>query len=159
MASLFQGKFHTNAEIDASGLIFPAIRMSSGRLEVKRLILQITGFIGNQNNGNGSGKPAPTRYPEQFDLHAHDWTFTQDDLMESRCIRNGLKNLLVRILQDKGVRSSSIEITSIDILVRLNTPLFFSFLFFYNKIPHSIYVSILLVLNRVLGRFRAKDKR
>ena len=109
MANLLRGQFRTNAELVVDRLAFPAIRMSGGRLEIKRLTLQLLGFLGEEG----------TRFPKQFDLHAHDWTFSKDDLLESPCIRNGLRRLLVRILRDRGIQSSTIQVTSLDILVRV----------------------------------------
>jgi hypothetical protein len=109
MAALVRGRFRTDAEVLVDRLVFPAIRMSGGRLEIKRLTLQLLGFLGEEG----------TRFPKQFDLHAHDWIFSKDDLLESPCIRNGLRRLLVRILRDRGVQSSTIQVTSLDILVRM----------------------------------------
>lgn len=135
MAALLRGRFRTDAELDVGRLVFPAIRISSGRLEVQRLTLHLWGFLGQQQqpkddrnektkNDNKSASldttvEAPTRFPKQFDLHAHDWTFSRHDLLFSPCIRNGLRRLLVRILRDRGVQSSSIEVTCLDILVRM----------------------------------------
>jgi hypothetical protein len=130
MAALLRGRFQTDAEIDVSSrLVFPAIRISSGRLEIQRLTLQIWGFLGQQQQGNDDedakvslkrtkAATTTTRFPKQFDFHAHDWTFSRHDLLLSPCIRNGLRLLLVRILRDRGVKSSSIQVTSLDILVR-----------------------------------------
>ena len=112
MANLLRGQFRTNAELVVDRLAFPAIRMSGGRLEIKRLTLQLLGFLGQEG----------TRFPKQFDLHAHDWIFSKDDLLESPCIRNGLRRLLVRILRDRGIQSSTIQVTSLDILVRVTFP-------------------------------------
>lgn len=107
MASLLRGQFRTDAKLNVGRLVFPAIRISSGRLEVQRLTLQLGGFLGQSS----------TRFPKQFDIHAHDWVFSQQDLLLSPCIRNGLRRLLVRILRDRGVQLSSIQVTSIDVLV------------------------------------------
>lgn len=133
MAALLRGQFRTDAELNVGRLVFPALRISSGRLEIQRLTLHIWGFLGqqqqqqkqqgNDNDNDNNNKSSletqkPTRFPKQFDLHAHDWTFSRHDLLFSPCIRNGLRLLLVRILRDRGVQSSSIQVTSIDILVR-----------------------------------------
>lgn len=129
MAALLRGQFRTDAELNVGRLVFPALRISSGRLEIQRLTLHIWGFLGQQqqqqkqqgndndnNNKSSLETQKPTRFPKQFDLHAHDWTFSRHDLLFSPCIRNGLRLLLVRILRDRGVQSSSIQVTSIDIL-------------------------------------------
>ena len=109
VANLLRGQFRANAELVVNRLAFPAIRMSGGRFEIKRLTLQLLGFLGEEG----------TRFPKQFDLHAHDWIFSNDDLLQSPCIRNGLRRLLVRILRDRGIQSSTIQVTSLDILVRV----------------------------------------
>ena len=128
MAALLRGQFQTDAEINVGRLVFDPIRISSGRLEIQRLTLHLWGFLGQQQQKQQQGSEstksstdtteAPTRFPKQFDLHAHDWTFSRHDLLFSPCIRNGLRLLLVRILRDRGVQWSSIQVTSIDILVR-----------------------------------------
>ena len=61
-----------------------------------------------------SSKP---RYPKQFDLHIKELKMSRDDLMLSPCVKNGLRQLLINLLRDRGIRSNSIEIASIDILV------------------------------------------
>jgi len=58
------------------------------------------------------------RYQTPFDLYANDCILTQDDLFSSSCVKNGLKNLLVRILKGRGFRTSrkDVEINDISIL-------------------------------------------
>jgi len=63
---------------------------------------------------NATGK---VRYPNQFDLHIEDLTMSRHDLLFSPCIKNGLRQLLINVLKDRGIRSNSIRITSIDILL------------------------------------------
>jgi len=80
----------------------------------------------NQNQPGRSGNTASDssstkatgkgRYPKQFDLHIEDLTMSRHDLLRSSCIKNGLRQLLINVLKDRGVRSDSIRITSIDIL-------------------------------------------
>jgi hypothetical protein len=108
---LVRGMIYTDARVDAERLVFPAIRISSGSLEIKRMTLNLMGFLPNQRMSSSS------RYPKQFDLHADDLTFSRHDLLFSPCIRNGLQGLLVRILKDRGVIASSIKVSSLDILV------------------------------------------
>jgi hypothetical protein len=112
LSRLLRGRFSTDATVEAGRLIFRNIRISSGTLEIKRMTLNVMGFLPNQRPAQSK-----TRYPKQFDLHADDLTFSRHDLMFSTCIRNGLQTLLVRILRDRGVLSSSIKVTSLDILV------------------------------------------
>jgi hypothetical protein len=103
MARICRGQFRCDASIDARRIVFPNIRMTGGTLEAKRMTIN---FL--------QGKP---RYSNQFDIHASNITFTQDDLFESSCIRNGLARLLVRILSNAGLFSSEIQVTAVDIVV------------------------------------------
>ena len=72
----------------------------------------------SQSTTTTTGK---VRYPKQFDLHIEDLTMSRHDLLFSPCIKNGLRQLLVNVLKDRGLRSNSIRITSIDILVSVYT--------------------------------------
>ena len=92
-------------------LIFPNIRFTKDRLLAEQMTINLMGFI-------QSRRESSIKYPHQFDIHADGLTMTRNDLSDSSCIRNGLRRLLVRILKDRGIESSSIKITSIDILVR-----------------------------------------
>jgi len=56
------------------------------------------------------------RYSKQFDIHIEDLTMSRHDLLFSSCVKNGLRQLLINVLKDRGIRSDSILITSIDIL-------------------------------------------
>ena len=103
------GRFMANAYIETGRLVFPSIRLSSGRLYIQRVALNWLGFLSNKTDAS--------RYRNQFDLFAEDWKFSRHDLLFSDSVRNGLRLLLVRILRDKGVDLSSIEISSLDILV------------------------------------------
>jgi hypothetical protein len=115
---LLRGRFSTHAKVDVGRLCFPNIRMSKGTLEIKRMTLNVMGFLPSQRESS-------SRYLKQFDLHADDFTFSQHDLLFSKCIRNGLQRLLVRILRDRGIQESTIKVTSLDILVsnKLDTTL------------------------------------
>ena len=108
--SLLRGRFSTDARVDVGRLCFPLIRLSGGSLEIKRMTLNVKGFLPSQQGSS-------SRFPEQFDLHAHDLTFSRHDLLFSRTIKNNLRRLLVRILRDRGVQTSTIEVSSLDILV------------------------------------------
>jgi hypothetical protein len=106
--NLLRGQFCCDASIDADRIIFGNIQMSGGRIEAKRLALNLWSFA-----------PVPgaaPRYLDQFDFLAQNVTFTQQDLFESSCIRNGLRRLFTRILKKRGLDIDSVEITSITIL-------------------------------------------
>ena len=110
---LLRGKVNADAKINVGKLVLPNIRMSGGTLEVKRMILNVFGFC-----PDGLRLP-PSRFPKQFDLHFQNMIFTQEDLLGSCCITNGLRRLLVRILRDRGVQASTVQVTSVNILVRV----------------------------------------
>ena len=105
-------QFMADVHISASDrLVFPNIRFSKGRLFVEKMTINLMGFL-------QSRRESSIKYPKQFDVYADGLTMTSNDLSNSSCIRNGLKRLLVRIITDRGIEPSSIQITSIDILVR-----------------------------------------
>lgn len=106
---LLRGHFRSDAAVDFDRIVFPAIRMSGGRLEAERLALNLWSFTPDLI------PMGSMRYPNQFDFVAHDITFTQADLFESNCIRNGLRRLLTRILKNRGLKTSQVSIDSIAI--------------------------------------------
>jgi hypothetical protein len=108
--SLLRGHIRCDAVVDFDRMIFGAIRMSGGRLEAHRLAVNLWSFTPDMI------PTTPPRFPNQFDFVATNITFTQEDLFESNCIRNGLSNLLRRILRQTGVSSSTVSIKSIEIL-------------------------------------------
>ncbi|KAG7363454.1 hypothetical protein IV203_026814 [Nitzschia inconspicua] len=124
---LLKGQFRANAKISTGRLVFRPIRFSKGTLELEEVTLNLLGFLQQptsqpkssdmkkdstkQTTGDGV-----VRYPKQFDIHVQDLTMTRHDLLFSPCVKNGLRRLLINILKDRGVQSSSIRITSIDIL-------------------------------------------
>lgn len=105
MKRLCRGQFRCDAAIDFDRVVFRNLRLTGGSLEAKHMTLGVYG-----------GGP---RYANQFDIHAHNCTLTEDDLFESSCIRNGLARLLVRILNNAGVTTTKIQMTSVNIVVRV----------------------------------------
>ena len=139
---LFKGLYRADATLSSDRIVFPNIRFSSVRLQMEKVTLNLMGFYENhsqfkremhkQRQGNqdqvgrqintfsastSTKDTGKTRYPKQFDLHIEDLTMSRHDLLFSPCIKNGLQQLLINVLKDRGVRSDSIRITSIDILV------------------------------------------
>lgn len=132
---LLRGHFQSDASVEFERIVFPCIRMSGGRLEAHRLAINLwsftpdlTALIGSSPSPAPSSSPSSAaasvvsppqaprrRYPNQFDFVAHDMVFTQDDLYESNCIRNGLRRLLKRILKNH-MSLSTVGISSIQIL-------------------------------------------
>ena len=109
---MLRGQLSTDCKIDVGKLVLRNIQMSSGTLEINRMTLNLLSFF------PGLMRIPNSRFPKQFDLHANEFTFTRDDLLNSCCIRNGLRTLLVRILRDRGIVASTVQVTSLDILVR-----------------------------------------
>ena len=141
--SIMRGELECNARVDFDRIVFDFIRLSGGSLEGSRLALNLLAFTVDKSKSqiivepqtgnlpkNNTASTAATgkksllwkskaqapRYQTQFDLHANDCILTQEDLFESSCVTNGLRNLLARILNRRGIRTSSIEVTHIEIL-------------------------------------------
>ncbi|KAL7578739.1 hypothetical protein ACA910_015972 [Epithemia clementina (nom. ined.)] len=105
---LVKGIFRADATIQFDKLSFGAFRLSRGELKSHRLAINLYKFA-------PFCKRIP-RFASMFDLEARDATFTQDDLFESTCIRHGLRRLLSRCLENRGMSASNVEITSIKIV-------------------------------------------
>jgi hypothetical protein len=119
-----------NVRLSADRLVFGAFRCSGGTLTATRLSLNLFSL---SNTSIGKHRCQP-RYPNAFDFHVEKLILTQRDLLESSCIRNGLRHLLTWILdrsisraflaKNKNGRRSggtgssgvSVEIKSIEIL-------------------------------------------
>jgi hypothetical protein len=112
---LLRGHFQSDASVQFDRLIFPCIQMSGGRLEAHRLAINLWTFTRSRPAASQPTERRRRRYPNQFDFVAHDMVFTQEDLFQSSCIRNGLRRLLVRVLKNH-MTLSGISITSIRIL-------------------------------------------
>lgn len=96
-----RGQIRCDASVDFDRIIFGTIRFSKG-------IIKAIDFGINFISG--------PRYPNQFDLVAQNLTFTQVDLFESSCIRNGLRRLATRMLKNRGMDAYATRIKSIQIL-------------------------------------------
>ena len=136
---LFKGLYRADATLSSGRIVFPNIRFSSVRFELEQVTLNLMGFFSSRDNNANQNQDQgrmpqqqqkgqkqkqsrhqttdTVRYPNQFDIHIEDLTMSRHDLLFSSCIKNGLRGLLINILKDRGVRSNSIRITSIDILV------------------------------------------
>ena len=106
-----RGQFYCDATINIDRIVFGNIRFSGGQLQARNFCLNLFSFVPLSL----PLAPSP-RYPDQFDLLAHNLTFTQNDLWESSCIRNGLRRLIKRILKNKGLATLNISIQSIQVL-------------------------------------------
>ena len=108
VVNLVKGQFGVDAVVEFDQLRFPPIQFSSGKLRSHGMVLNYL-------------KYAPfckgiRRFRNSFDLEAQDVTLTQSDLFESPSIRSGLRRLLTRILHNRGMKASKVEITSIYVL-------------------------------------------
>lgn len=111
MTQLVRGKLKANAKVAFRDFVTAPIQLSSGSVEAKRLTLNLWSFTPDYM------RQGIRRYPSQFDFHFNDLVFSEDDLIKSRSIRNGLQRLLTRILKGAGVSSNQVKVTSIRILV------------------------------------------
>ena len=111
---LVQGRFACDASVDFDRIVFGPIRMHRGRIEVHRMTLGIWSLTPSAISILRGGQHH--RYLNQFEFMGRNVTFTQADLIDSRCIRNGLKNLLARILKLRGTKAVRISIETIEIL-------------------------------------------
>ena len=101
---LLRGQANFNATINLDHIVFGNIQFSGGQLEAHNFSINLL-----------SSTP-PRRYPNQFDLLGQNLTFTQADLYQSSCIRNGLRRLLTRIFQNRGLTVIAHNLKSIRIL-------------------------------------------
>ena len=109
---ILRGHYKADAMATFGKMVFPNFQLSSGQLEVKRLKLNVLSFTPDLLRG----RQHVNRYPSPFDLYFTNFTWTEQDLIESDCVRNGLCNLLLRILSSAGMRPGDIVISSITIL-------------------------------------------
>lgn len=106
-----RGQFYCDATINLDRIVFGNFQVSGGQLQAKNFCLNLFSFAPVT-----IPMAASPRYPNQFDLIAHNLTLTQDDLWESSCIRNGLRRLMTRILKQKGLSAMNVSLQSIKIL-------------------------------------------
>ena len=145
---LFRQHYRAEATIESDRILFPMIRFSQVKLRMEKVTLNLVEFTKDKSHedidgyyAGGSGKNVVAtktppsshgRYSKPFDLHIDNLTMTKHDLMFSSSVKNGLRQLLINILKDRGLRSDSIKITSINILVSyyltlLRTGIFLTF--------------------------------
>jgi hypothetical protein len=106
-----RGQFYCDATINLDRIVFGNFQVSGGQLQAKNFCLNLFSFA-----PINIPMAASPRYPNRFDLIAQNLTFTQDDLWESTCIRNGLRRLMTRILKQKGLSAMNVSLRSIQIL-------------------------------------------
>jgi hypothetical protein len=109
VVDLARGHFRCDAVVEVEQMKFKAIQFSGGRISTQRLAMNLYAF--------GPIKKGP-RFPNQFDFEADKVLFTEEDLIQSNCIRNGLARLLTRILKQERqhMRALSVHMEAMEIL-------------------------------------------
>jgi hypothetical protein len=105
------GKIKADVTVKFDKIRFRPIQVSNGTIEAKKLLLNLWSFTPEVI------RKGATRYPSQFDFQFMDCVFTEEDLLNSQSIRNGLQQLLYRVLSRAGVSPNDVVVTSIRILV------------------------------------------
>lgn len=108
---MLRGKVQTDAEVSFGKLVTAPIQLSGGSVQAKRLAMNLWSFTPDLMR-----QGAARRYAQQFDFHFNDCIFTEDDLIQSRSIRNGLQRLLARVLTRAGVSTNHVTVKSIRLL-------------------------------------------
>ena len=111
LARVLRGQLRADAEIKIGKANFAPFQFSGGTIEAKRMLLNLWSFTPDVLP---TGK---TKYQSQFDFEFTDCILSEEDLFQSRSIRNGLQRLLIRILNNTGVTPLSATVDSIRILV------------------------------------------
>lgn len=104
---VIQGQFHGDLTIQFKKVYFPALRITGGgMLKVKSIRINFYSWIPPPVTSTvqqvlrlGDATAFHHRFPSPFKLQAYDVSLTSDDLLQSSCIRIGLRNLFRRILK------------------------------------------------------------
>jgi hypothetical protein len=111
LKEILSGRFHGDLRISFSDIAFKPLRLTAGSIKVKRLFLNLWSFSALKS------RRGTIRYPSQFDIHFQNFILTEDDLMASKSIRNGLELLLRRTLSRTGIHPSFVNLKTIRVLV------------------------------------------
>mmetsp|Transcript_699 Transcript_699/g.901 ORF Transcript_699/g.901 Transcript_699/m.901 type:complete len:399 (+) Transcript_699:304-1500(+) len=117
---LSKGEMASDVSINFDRLVFGNLRMSGGRIDIKRMSLKVLANVpppvGRRFRQGLLGMKV-RRFSSPFEFHAQNCIFTQDDIRKSSCIQNGLQNLLNNILNRSGFLSAtSVKVSSVKIL-------------------------------------------
>ena len=108
--ALLRGQIRSDVRAKFDRLAFPNLKISGGgRIDVNGCalsLLSIAPGIGDIYNGK--------RYVQPFEFYV-DCILNQDDIFQSSCIKNGLQNLLNRILRRFSFSAAAVE--SVEIMV------------------------------------------
>lgn len=108
---LLRGQFRTDATIMLDRIVFPNIQFSGGKLEIVDFALNLLSFAPERITLGPL-----QRFPRAFRLIGKDFVLTEDDIFQSGCIRNGLRRLFTRILNNNGLPTMGCDIHSIQLL-------------------------------------------
>lgn len=107
--AILRGEIRSDVRVDFDRLAFPNLKISAGgRIDVNRCSLSLLSLVPRVNNIYPG-----RRFTRPFEFHAQGCTLTQDDILESTCLRNGLQNLLNRILTRYAYSTASVETVQI----------------------------------------------
>eukprot|EP00545_Synedropsis_sp_CCMP1620_P005070 CAMPEP_0119006018 /NCGR_PEP_ID=MMETSP1176-20130426/2065_1 /TAXON_ID=265551 /ORGANISM="Synedropsis recta cf, Strain CCMP1620" /LENGTH=453 /DNA_ID=CAMNT_0006957901 /DNA_START=174 /DNA_END=1535 /DNA_ORIENTATION=- len=110
VSNMLRGQVRTDAKISFRKIVTGPIQLSGGSVQAKRLVMNLRSFAPDLL------RQGARRFPAQFDFLFNDCVFTEEDLIQSRSIRNGLGRLLARVLTRAGVSSNHVTIKSIRLL-------------------------------------------
>lgn len=111
LVQLLRGHFLTDATITLDRIVFPNIQFSGGKLEIVDLVLNLLSFAPER-----IALGQKQRYPRAFRLVGTGFVLSEKDLFASSCIRNGLKRLFIRLLNNNGFPTRGAEIEDIKLL-------------------------------------------
>mmetsp|Transcript_10184 Transcript_10184/g.13253 ORF Transcript_10184/g.13253 Transcript_10184/m.13253 type:complete len:590 (-) Transcript_10184:66-1835(-) len=107
--SLLRMTIESDLRVDFDRLAFPNLKISAGgRIDVNGCSISVPSILPH------IGQIYPgRRFVRPFEFHATNCTLTQDDVLESPCIINGLQTLLNRILQRYAYSTAKVETVQI----------------------------------------------
>eukprot|EP00591_Stephanopyxis_turris_P003325 CAMPEP_0195513676 /NCGR_PEP_ID=MMETSP0794_2-20130614/5271_1 /TAXON_ID=515487 /ORGANISM="Stephanopyxis turris, Strain CCMP 815" /LENGTH=436 /DNA_ID=CAMNT_0040641745 /DNA_START=171 /DNA_END=1481 /DNA_ORIENTATION=+ len=113
---LLKQQLSTDLSITFDRLAFPNIQISGGgRMYINKIIVDLRSMLSKDNESTGR-----KRFPKSFEFHAQNVVFTQEDILNSTCIRNGLQRLFNRILNRSGLllkyASKKVTVESVNVL-------------------------------------------
>jgi len=107
--AILRGEIRSDVRVDFDRLAFSNLKISAGgRIDVNCCSLSLLSLVPHVNNLYPG-----RRFKRPFEFRAQGCTLTQDDILESTCLRNGLQNLLNRILTRYAYSIATVETVKI----------------------------------------------
>eukprot|EP00814_Leptocylindrus_danicus_P001544 CAMPEP_0116040198 /NCGR_PEP_ID=MMETSP0321-20121206/24191_1 /TAXON_ID=163516 /ORGANISM="Leptocylindrus danicus var. danicus, Strain B650" /LENGTH=546 /DNA_ID=CAMNT_0003519917 /DNA_START=427 /DNA_END=2068 /DNA_ORIENTATION=- len=107
--AILRGEIRSDVRVDFDRLAFSNLKISAGgRIDVNCCSLSLLSLVPHVNNLYPG-----RRFTRPFEFRAQGCTLTQDDILESTCLRNGLQNLLNRILTRYAYSIATVETVKI----------------------------------------------